>query len=76
VTEGVRRLRPSMMPVANRLLVSGEPDSVGARSGDGVASVLSLRIVAVVWSVSIAANPDKLARWSAAEIESPEGNEP
>jgi hypothetical protein len=31
--------------------------------------VLSLRIVAVVWSVSIAANPDKLARWLAAEVE-------
>jgi hypothetical protein len=64
-----------MMPVAYRLLGNSEP-GLEFRSGDGVAPVLSLRVVADVWSVSIAANPDKLARWSAAEIEKPEGIEP
>ena len=39
------------------------------RSGDGIASVLSLRVEGDVWSVYITANPDKLARWSAAEVE-------
>jgi hypothetical protein len=68
VTEGVKRLRPRMMPVAYRMLGNSEPD-LEFRSGDGVASVLSLRVVADVWSVSIAANPVKLAQWSAAEIE-------
>ena len=68
MTEGVKRLRPRMMPVAYRMLGSGEPGLV-LRSGDGVASVLSLRVERDVWSVYIAANPVKLARWSAAEIE-------
>ena len=68
MTEGVKRLRPRMMPVAYRMLGSSEP-GLEFRSGDGVASVLSLRVVADVWSVYIAANPVKLARWSAAEIE-------
>jgi hypothetical protein len=68
VTEGVKRLRPRMMPVAYRMLGSGEP-GLEFRSGDGVAPVLSLRVEGDVWSVSIAANPDKLARWSAAEVE-------
>jgi hypothetical protein len=57
-----------MMPVAYRMLGNSEP-GLEFRSGDGVASVLSLRVVADVWSVSIAANPVKLARLSAAEIE-------
>jgi hypothetical protein len=56
------------MPVAYRMLGNSEP-GLEFRSGDGVASVLSLRVVADVWSVYIAANPDELARWSAAEIE-------
>ena len=68
MTEGVKRLRPRMMPVAYRMLGNGEP-GLEFRSGDGVASVLSLRVEGDVWSVYIAANPDKLARWSAAEIE-------
>ena len=68
MTEGVKRLRPWMMPVAYRMLGSGEP-GLGARSGDGFSSVLSLRVERDVWSVYIAANPDKLARWSAAEVE-------
>ena len=68
MTECVKRLRPRMMPVAYRMLGNSEP-GLEFRSGDGVASVLSLRVVADVWSVSIAASPDKLARWSAAEIE-------
>lgn len=57
-----------MMPVAYRMLGSSEPGLV-LRSGDGVASVLSLRVEGDVWSVDIAANPDKLVRWSAAEVE-------
>jgi hypothetical protein len=68
VTEGVKRLRPRMMTGAYRMLGNSEP-GLEFRSGDGVASVLSLRVVADVWSVSIAANPVKLARWSAAEVE-------
>jgi hypothetical protein len=57
-----------MTPVTYRMLGNSEP-GLEFRSGDGVASVLSLRVVADVWSVYIAANPVKLARWSAAEIE-------
>jgi hypothetical protein len=68
VTEGVKRLRPRMMPVAYRMLGSGEP-GLESRSGDGIDSVLSLRVEGDVWSVSITANPDTLARWSAAEVE-------
>ena len=68
MTEGVKRLRPRMMPVAYRMLGNSEP-GLEFRSGDDVAPVLSLRVVADVWSVYIAANPVKLARWSAAEIE-------
>ncbi len=68
MTEGVKRLRPRMMTVAYRMLGNSEP-GLEFRSGDGVASVLSLRVVADVWSVYIVANPVKLARWSAAEIE-------
>jgi hypothetical protein len=68
VTEGVKRLRPRMMPVAYRMLGSGEP-GLELRSGDGVAPVLSLRVEGDVWSGYITANPDKLARWSAAEVE-------
>ena len=68
MTEGVKRLRPRMMAVAYRMLGSGEP-GLEFRSGDGVASVLSLRVMADGWSVYIAANPHKLARWSAAEVE-------
>jgi hypothetical protein len=68
VTEGAKRLRPRMMLVAYRMLGSGEP-GLEFRSGDGVASVLSLRVEGEVWSVYTTANPDKLARWSAAEVE-------
>ena len=68
MTEGVNRLRPRMMTVAYRMIGNCEP-GLEFRPGDGVASVLSLRVVADVWSVYIAANPVKLARWSAAEIE-------
>ena len=68
MTKGVKRLRPRMMTVAYRMLGNSEP-GLEFRSGDGVASVLSLRVVADVRSVYIAANPDKLARWSAAEVE-------
>ena len=68
MTEGVKRLRPRMMPVAYRMLGSGEP-GLEFRSGDGIASVLSLRVEGDAWSVYITANPDKLARWSAAEVE-------
>ena len=68
MTEGVKRLRPRMMSVAYRMLGNSEP-GLEFRSGDGVASVLSLRVEGDVWSVYIAANPDKLARWSAAEVE-------
>ena len=75
MTEGVKRLRPRMMPVAYRMLGSGEP-GLESRSGDGVAPVLSLRVEGDVWSVYITANPDKLARWSAAEVESHKGNQP
>jgi hypothetical protein len=75
VTEGVKRLRPRMMPVAYRVLGSGEP-GLESRSGDGIAPVLSLRVEGDVWSVYITANPDKLARWSAAEVESHKGNQP
>jgi hypothetical protein len=57
-----------MMPVAYRMLGSGEP-GLEFRSGDGIDSVLSLRVEGDVWSVYITANPDKLARWSAAEVE-------
>jgi hypothetical protein len=57
-----------MMPVAYRMLGNSEP-GLEFRSGDGVASVLSLRVEGDVWSVSITANPDKLARWAAAEVE-------
>jgi hypothetical protein len=68
VTEGVKRLRPRMMPVAYRMLESGEPGPE-SRSGNGIAPVLSLRVEGDVWSVYITANPDKLARWSAAEVD-------
>ena len=68
MTEGVKRLRPRMLPVAYRKLGNSEP-GLEFRSGDGVASVLSLRVEGDVWSVSITANPDKLARWSAAEVD-------
>ena len=68
MTEGVKRLRPRMMPVAYRMLGNSEP-GLEFRSGDGVASVLSLRVERDVWSVHITANPDKLARWSAAGVE-------
>jgi hypothetical protein len=68
VTEGVKRLRPRMMTVAYRMLGNSEP-GLEFRPVDGVASVLSLRVVADVWSVYIAANPVKLTRWSAAEVE-------
>jgi hypothetical protein len=68
VTEGVKRLRPRLMPIAYRMLGNSEP-GLEFRSGDRVTSVLSLRVVADVWSVYIAANPAELARWSAAEIE-------
>jgi hypothetical protein len=68
VPEGVKRLRPRMMRVAYRMLGNGEP-GLEFRSDDGVASVLSLRVEGDVRSVSITANPDKLARWSAAEVE-------
>ena len=47
MTEGVKRLRPRMMPVAYRMLGSGEP-GLEFRSGDGIASVLSLRVAADV----------------------------
>jgi hypothetical protein len=68
VTEGVKRLRPRMMTVAYRMLGNSEP-GLEFRPGDGVASVLSLRVEGDVRAVYIAANPDKLARWSAAEVE-------
>ena len=68
MTDGVKRLRPRMMSVAYRMLGNGEP-GLEFRPGDGVASVLSLRVEGDVWAVYITANPDKLARWSAAEIE-------
>ena len=68
MTEGVKRLRPRMMPVAYRMLGSGEP-ALEFRSGDDVAPVLSLRVEGDVWSGYITANPDKLDRWSAAEVE-------
>ncbi len=68
MTEGVKRLRPGMMPVAYRMLGNGEP-GLEFRPGDGAASVLSLRVEGDVRAVYIAANPDELARWSAAEVE-------
>ena len=68
MTDDVNALRPRMMSVAYRMLGNGEPGLV-FRSGDGVASVLSLRVEGDVRAVYIAANPDKLARWAAAEIE-------
>ena len=48
--------------------VNGEPGLV-FRSGDGVASVLSLRVEGDVRAVYITVNPDKLARWAVAEVE-------
>jgi RNA polymerase sigma-70 factor (ECF subfamily) len=48
--------------------VNGEPGLV-FRSGDAIASVLSLRIEGDVRTVYITVNPDKLARWAAAEVE-------
>src|SRR3954447_1587726 len=48
--------------------VNGEPGLV-FRSGDAVVSVLSFRVERNVRAVYIAVNPDKLGRWSAAEIE-------
>src|SRR3954451_1715897 len=48
--------------------VNGEPGLV-FRSGDGVASVLSLRVEGDVRAVYITVNPDKLGRWAAAEVE-------
>jgi RNA polymerase sigma-70 factor (ECF subfamily) len=48
--------------------VNGEPGLV-FRTGDAVASVLSLQIEGDVRAVYITVNPDKLARWAAAEVE-------
>jgi RNA polymerase sigma-70 factor (ECF subfamily) len=49
-------------------MVNGEPGLV-FRAGDGVAAVLSVWIEGDVRAVYITANPDKLARWAAAEVE-------
>ncbi len=75
MTDDVNRLRPRMMSVAYRLLGNGEPGLV-FRSGDGVASVLSLRVEGDVRAVSITVNPDRLARGLAAAVESHKGNQP
>ncbi len=48
--------------------VNGGPGLV-FRSADGVAAVLSLRLDDAVRAVYITVNPDKLGRWSAAEVE-------
>ena len=48
--------------------VNGEPGLV-FRSGDAVVAVMSVRVEGLVRAVYIAVNPDKLGRWSAAEIE-------
>ncbi|WP_165227277.1 RNA polymerase sigma factor SigJ [Aquisphaera insulae] len=48
--------------------VNGEPGLV-FRSGDAIAAVMSVRVEGVVRAVYIAVNPEKLGRWSAAEIE-------
>lgn len=48
--------------------VNGEPGLV-FRSCGAVASVLSLRVEGDVRAVYITRNPDKLARWAAAEVE-------
>jgi len=48
--------------------VNGAPGLV-FRSGDQVVSVLSVRVEGDVRAVYITVNPDKLARWAAAEVE-------
>jgi RNA polymerase sigma-70 factor (ECF subfamily) len=48
--------------------VNGEPGLV-FRSGGAVAAVLSLRVEGGVRAVYVTVNPDKLARWAAAEVE-------
>jgi len=48
--------------------VNGEPGLV-FRHGEGVASVMSLWIAEVVQAVYLISNPDKLARWEAANIQ-------
>lgn len=48
--------------------VNGEPGLV-FRSGDAIHSVLSLQPEGDVQAIYITANPDKLGRWAAAEIE-------
>jgi RNA polymerase sigma-70 factor, ECF subfamily len=61
-------LRKPYMQDVGVATVNGEPGLV-FRSGDAVHSVLSLRVEDNVRAVYIAANPDKLGRWAAAEIE-------
>jgi RNA polymerase sigma-70 factor (ECF subfamily) len=48
--------------------VNGEPGLV-FRAGDAVVAVLSVRVEDAVRAVYITVNPDKLARWAAAEVE-------
>jgi hypothetical protein len=64
--DDVIALRPRMMSVAYRML-GREPGVVFTSSG-AVIHVVALRIEGGVRAVYMTNNPDKLSRWSVAEV--------